>query len=94
MRTDGQTHRHHVTNGFSQFREPAYEHYIPVYENIMKNMHFIEKGQLIREMTERLSLKHNMSVQWFLYPAKLSFMLSMPLKGFCRFRFVSNSGLT
>lgn len=42
-------------------------------------------GHLIRDLTKRLSLKNYMPVQWFLYPATLSFMLSlsMPLKGFC-----------
>jgi hypothetical protein len=86
MRTDGQAHGHHAGNScFSQFCKPAYKHYTPVCENITKNTYFIEMGQLIPELTKRLSLKLNMPVQSFLYPTKSSFMLflSTPLKSFC-----------
>jgi len=78
MRTDGQAHGHHAGNSrFSQFCKPAYKHYILVHENITKNTYFIEMVQLIPELTKLLSLKLNMPVQWFLYPAKSSFMLSL-----------------
>ena len=70
-RTDKHSDTTQLIDVFRNFANPPTKHYIPVYENITKNTYFVEIGQLIRELIKRLSLKHNMPVQWFLYPCQI-----------------------